>query len=333
MQNNITTIEGGFDRLNLYHVQWHLGNYCNYRCSYCNDALRDGSFKFVPIDIAKKVVTSLADQTEHTKKRVSYTFSGGEPTVYKEFEELLEFIYERGGYSHMISNASRSVAYYKKIAKFLTHGVILTYHSEYAKIDQFIKIANLFKRSLLTVYLPMNTAKWQECVDSYNTLKNAGIRVIPKTVFEDFGNGGKNTITLYTKAQRNFIDQESRVALTPFIDHKNVIQPLMLTPKAYPKSKHSYRVIEIKYDDGTSKLTSPQELIINRQNDFRGMKCNAGIDFLLIGYDGSVFKANCQNEIIGNIYKNAEIEIPKEPIICNIASCWCEGDLLINKFK
>ena len=80
--SDVVKIRGAFERNNLLHVQWHVGNYCNYRCSYCNDDLRDGSHPFVPIDIAKRVVANITSQLEGTSRRAQFTLSGGEPTVY-----------------------------------------------------------------------------------------------------------------------------------------------------------------------------------------------------------------------------------------------------------
>ena len=83
---------GSFDRNGLLHIQWHLGNYCNYRCSYCNDGLRDGSKPFIDIEIAKRFVSSITRQAEERYRQVEFTLSGGEPTVYGELPQLLEHI-------------------------------------------------------------------------------------------------------------------------------------------------------------------------------------------------------------------------------------------------
>lgn len=332
--SRITAINGAFDRFNTLHVQWHIGNYCNYRCTYCKDPLRDGSSPFVPLDIAKRVVDSITSQLEGTNKRAEFTISGGEPTVYKEFDQLLKHMYDRGAYSHVITNGSRSLAYYRKIAPLLTHGAIFTYHSEYAKLDKFIEIVRMFDPRLIMVYIPMNIATWDICVKAYETLTAMGIRAIPKTIFEDFGNGGANVVIMYSKSQREFINNAATATINKAVASaadREVILPLYIPPKAPPKKQLNHRTIEIFRDDGSVQQTTPQNLIINKLNDFRGMSCNAGIDFLLIGYNGDVFKANCQREVIANIYKTPEFTLPKDPITCNVQWCWCEGDIYINK--
>lgn len=334
MTSAIRSIRGGFDRNNVLHVQWHIGNYCNYRCTYCKDPLRDGSNPFVEIDIAKRVVDNITSQLEGTNRRAEFTLSGGEPTVYKELEELLQYMYDKGAYSHIITNGSRSLAYYKRIAPLLTHGAIFTYHSEYAKLDKFTEIVRLFDPRQIMVYIPMNIATWDICVQAYETLTAQGIRAIPKTVFEDFGNGGINKVIMYNKEQRDFIHAAAVKLVNKQIEpatDREIIQALNLEPKAPRKNSLNHRTIEIIKIDGTVEYTTPQNLIINKKNDFRGMKCNAGIDFLLIGYDGSVFRANCQRAVIANIKQTPEFPLPTIPITCNIPLCWCEGDILINK--
>ena len=244
-------------------------------------------------------------------------------------------MYDRGAYSHIITNASRSLNYYKRVAPLLTHGAILTFHSDHAKLDKFLEIAALFNPWLLTVYIPMNRAKWDECVEAYEKLTAMGVRAVPKTVFEEFGNGKANIVVYYTKEQRDFIDAAAWKTVNtpvPVVD-RETIRPLHLSPKVPAKSNGNYRTIEIFRRDGTLSYTTPQSLIINRQNDFRGFQCNVGLDFLLIGYNGDVFRANCQREVLANIKQTPEFKLPDSPITCNVPLCWCEGDILATKFR
>ena len=68
-------IKGTFNRLNRFNVQWQIGNFCNYKCSYCEPKFRDGSSKFIPLDLAKQVINSIVSQKR--EKNVIFNFQGG----------------------------------------------------------------------------------------------------------------------------------------------------------------------------------------------------------------------------------------------------------------
>lgn len=326
---------GPFDRNSLLHIQWHLGNYCNYRCSYCNDGLRDGSRPFIDIEPAKRFVKSVTAQAKARGQRVEFTLSGGEPTVYKDLPELLEYMHEHHAYAHIITNASRSVNYYRRIVPLLSHGALLTFHSDHAQLDKFLEVCELFHPGLLQVYVPMNPAKWDLCVEAFHAVMGRGYRAIAKTVFEGFGQGGTNKVVFYTPEQRRFLQAAQNIKVPQRTAPAQWIAPkTMLILRTPPKTSTPHRFIEIVEEGKVIGLTEPQSLILTKQNDFRGMKCNAGLEFLLVGFDGYVLKANCRpsNEILADLRVNPEFTLPSDPITCDVASCWCEGDLMVNKY-
>lgn len=339
MHPDVSAFTGAFDRFNLLHIQWHIGNYCNYRCSYCNDGLRDGTKPFIDIDKAKAFVTSVTQQAEAAGRQVEFTISGGEPTVYPDLVDLLTHMHACEAFSHVITNGSRSVNYYRKLAAYLTHGAIFTYHVETAKLPHFLEVVQTVDPRLVTVYIPMHVAMWDQCVEAYNALTEIGIRAVPKTIFEDFGSGGLNTMVMYSKEERKFIADAATAGINKSVPPqtgKDYVRPLDLPWMFMPKNlTNPYRTIVVHRKSGGMDFTSPQNLIVHKGNDFRGMKCNAGIEFLLVGFGGAVAIANCRpyGEVIANINVDPCFKLPTEPITCDVKSCWCEGDLLIKKFN
>ena len=61
-------------------------------------------------------------------------------------------------------------------------------------------------------------------------------------------------------------------------------------------------------------------------NNFKNWSCNAGIESLMINWDGEVHRATCRvGGSLGNIY-NDDYTKPSEPIICTRDWCTCAAD-------
>jgi hypothetical protein len=68
-------------------------------------------------------------------------------------------------------------------------------------------------------------------------------------------------------------------------------------------------------------------------NKFKGWTCNAGLESLMINWDGEVHRATCRvGGSIGNIYLKT-FDVPKNPIDCTRDWCTCAADIPITKIK
>jgi len=68
-------------------------------------------------------------------------------------------------------------------------------------------------------------------------------------------------------------------------------------------------------------------------NQFKGWQCNAGLESLMINWDGEVHRATCRvGGSLGNIYQGT-FTIPTSPIICNRDYCTCAADIPLSKLK
>ena len=67
-------------------------------------------------------------------------------------------------------------------------------------------------------------------------------------------------------------------------------------------------------------------------NKFKGWDCNAGIESLMINWDGDVHRATCRvGGSLGNIY-NGTFIVPEDPVICDRNFCTCAADIPLTKF-
>ena len=90
-------------------VNYHITNRCNYDCTYCFgkfEGQHDPS-----IDDAKAVVDNIALYfTENGIANGRINLAGGEPTLYKHLDELIDYIASRGISVSMVTNGSRLCA-------------------------------------------------------------------------------------------------------------------------------------------------------------------------------------------------------------------------------
>lgn len=80
-------------------VNLHLTNRCNYKCSFCYAHFKDS--KNLSKDDLKEILYLLKDYGVH-----KVNFAGGEPFLFKGFEELLIHAKELGLKTSIISNGS-----------------------------------------------------------------------------------------------------------------------------------------------------------------------------------------------------------------------------------
>jgi hypothetical protein len=67
-------------------------------------------------------------------------------------------------------------------------------------------------------------------------------------------------------------------------------------------------------------------------NKFKGWTCNAGIESLMINWDGEVHRATCRvGGSLGNIYQGT-FHIPTEPVTCTRDWCTCSADIPLTKY-
>jgi MoaA/NifB/PqqE/SkfB family radical SAM enzyme len=71
--------------------------------------------------------------------------------------------------------------------------------------------------------------------------------------------------------------------------------------------------------------------IIEHLNKYKDWTCNAGLESLMINWDGDVHRATCRvGGSLGNIYDDSFVA-PNEPVVCDRNFCTCASDIPITK--
>ena len=130
-----------FDR--VLQIEWTLGNTCNYNCSYCLPVLHDNSFPWINLDESIRFIDRLHEHYDAIGiEKYIWKFGGGEPTLYKHFSDLCEYINRKpNNYIIPITNGSRKLNWWKANYKnfFAVHFSI---HPEFCNTKHIVEVCD-----------------------------------------------------------------------------------------------------------------------------------------------------------------------------------------------
>lgn len=274
-------------------VIWSLGNFCPYKCTYCNPYFNDGRD---PYHSLEHINLTLAKIPNNSK----VIFSGGEPTYHPDFEEILDNKPDTFSYG-VISNGARPKSFWERVYKRM-NPIILTFHSEFATLDRFVETALVCKPSMHRINLTMIPWMWDESVIAYETFIKAGLPVSPKPLVKDFGYTSSSLLSEYTPDQVAWIRD---------------------------KNGESGGLNYVKLYDSSGKLikhTNPSAMLSSGETNFRGWECHTPTKTLYITTEGGIYDTSCkQRRLLGTV--STGFELPTAPVICQQDFCWSHSDI------
>ena len=303
-------------------ITWQVNNFCNYRCSYCNEGNWSGTYTNEnKLDVLLDNLQKIIDHYRfagYVNFKVFY--SGGEPTLWKGLIPVSEFLKKSLG-DHVTlginTNLSRKIGWWEK-NYHLFDDVVASYHPEFANKNNYFEIAEFLqdKINYLCLRMMMVEEKFDEMVvlgnEFKSRLKNYNLEWVP----------------LLNEMSIGAVPWEyNDPRITEFLSKNNFETNISIYK---PKSKLSLASIE-KYNDGTTKILNSNRIVAENKNFFKGWRCKVN-EAIFISPSGSMKAASCgQGPMLGNIFSN--FEITSESIICQKDYCHCGTDILITKEK
>jgi MoaA/NifB/PqqE/SkfB family radical SAM enzyme len=281
-------------------VEWNLGKRCNYDCSYCPASIHDNISPHTDIEILKSTVDKLVT----LGKPIRLSFTGGEPTVHPNFEELVNYCKHVGvSWISVTTNGTRKPEWYAN-----------------QRVDQYvfsIHFEHEFKRAIHTATGLKNTSKslvvqlmahHDYMTDVRDAAGYLDVIKVPYTVRRIRWTEGDHDLfddmRYHPDDFKWLIEQEATVKTNTVV---------------WLNDKHA----QLHYH--------ANDIIKNHQNKFKGWSCNAGIESLMINWDGDVHRATCRvGGSLGNIYTDT-FTLPSEPIVCTREWCTCAADIPLTK--
>jgi len=314
----ITRIENNQDP-DLVRIEYMPGNTCNHKCYYCFPGSNEGNIAWPDVDLVKTNLSHLLKCYEQNGKPKSNLYIvGGEPTLWKGLEELCQYLKDNHDIIIEIStNGTRKLNWWKENAKNFDH-VEVSVHREFANLDHLVSVCDtLYEEGVfVNADVLIDPEAYDECLENVEYLKKFAAHkwpIIAKIVHFD----GTHR---YTEEQLKYFEDTIKQYPTKEWFEATTRKPL--------------REVKIYSDEDVITINNDNYLIANKLNNFKGWKCNLGVDFIKIFPDGRI-TGNCQQALFGNLYTPNFIDSYKpiiKPLTCNRDLCVCSEETVIEKY-
>ena len=301
----------------LFSVSWILGRFCNYKCSYCWPYANSSIPDHQSLEVYKNTINQIKTQAkENNFTNFHWSFSGGEPTAYKNLLDLVKHL-EDGitPYQsiHMTTNLSPSKKWWSKWSDatelIQRKSITASYHNEFANEKEFSdKCLHLMGEN---VYVTINQV------------------MVPSQFYE-----------LYERCQR-FADKGINVTLKPQSNESaNAIvdgytnEMIEIMQNGFPQQANEQNVYQIRlYDSDDTAYDFDQAERFNAFgfNQFTNWHCNSGYQSVIIRGNEVKRGYSCSDFRLGTLDKGFNLFGNAMP--CITQRCVSSADSKIPKCK
>jgi len=293
------SVKGRWNHQDTIKIEWNLGKRCNLDCAYCPDYIHDNHSPHTDIEVLKRTVAVL----NALEAPVRLSLTGGEPSVHPRIEELLDAINTSKNITwlSMTTNATRKPSWYAEQQHIVDQYVFsLHFEKDWERHLDNITEFEMLRTNRVLVHIMAHHKHMENVRIAKRDLELIKIPYAIRRIRWTEGNHD-----LFDDMRYHPDDLEWLKNATATIWPNCLIDDLV--------EMHANDIIKLK------------------MNNFKGWTCNAGLESLMINWDGEVYRATCRvGDSLGNIY-NGDFNIPTEPIVCTRNWCTCEADIPLTK--
>ena len=277
-------------------IEWNLGKRCNYDCSYCPSSIHDNTSPHTDIEILKATV----DKLMTLGKPIRLSFTGGEPCVHPKFDELVKYCKHVGiSWISVTTNGTRPYEFY---ASLPVDQYVFSIHFEYD-----------VERILDTILKVVESTK---------------IKVVAQIMAHH--NHMLNVRTVRTMLMNQQVPNTVRRIRWTQGDH-DLFDDMRYHPDDLNWIKEQDATVQGNCVIDSERIIHANDVIKLHLNKFKGWTCTAGLESLMINWDGEVHRATCRvGGSLGNIYESTFV-VPSDPVICTRDWCTCAADIPLSK--
>lgn len=290
-------VAGRWSHQDSIKIEWNLGKRCNYDCTYCPESIHDNSSVHTDIKILKKAIDRLAT----LGKKIRLSFTGGEPTVHPKFEELLTYCRDSGiNWISVTTNGTRKSQWYlQQPVDQWVYSLHFETDDWCRVIETIITVASSWQKSILVNVMAYHL----RMIDVKNATSQLKINNVPLGIRR----------IRWTEGDHDIFD-----------DNRYDPDDLAWISESYSTVKPNVII-----DD--TKLMHSNDVIKLHLNKFNGWTCAAGVESLMINWDGEVHRATCRvGGSLGNIYNDTFVN-PATDVVCSRNWCTCSADIPLTK--
>lgn len=289
---------------NFIKIEWNLGKRCNYDCSYCPSSIHDNSSPHTDINILKATV----DKLMTIGKPIRLSFTGGEPCVHPQFQELVRYCNHVGvSWISVTTNGTLPKEFYDKLP---VHQLVFSLHFEYdwRRVLNTITHVHERRQTDFLVHVMAHQDHMVNVKKATEYLREYGMPCAVRRVRWTEGDHDLFDDMRYHPDDLLWVkEQDATVKANTLITYPGDEEPVV-------QYIHANDIIKL------------------HKNQFKGWTCNIGLESLMINWDGEVHRATCRvGGSLGNIY-NDTFDLPTEPVTCDRNFCTCAADIPITKY-
>jgi len=299
----------------LFNVSWILGRFCNYNCSYCWPYARSDKVDHQNLEVYTRTIDEIKQQGKSNGfNRFHWSFSGGEPTAYKQLNELVKHLDDGQTYQtiHMTTNLSPGSKWWNtwcaNTALLQRRSITASYHDEFAKEQEFGDKCLQLQYELVhvTINQVMVPEKFYELYERMERFHKRGINVTLKPQSNDTASA---VVDGYTD---------------------DMIEKMQT---GFPQFAYGEEVFQVRLNDGEKDYYIDQAERFNAFgfNEFKDWNCNAGYQSVIIRGTEVKRGYSCYDANLGNILTG--FDLFKNPKPCITARCVSSADSKIPKEK
>lgn len=301
----------------LFSVSWILGRFCNYNCSYCWPYARTDKPDHQDIRVYKNTIDEIKRQARQNGfNEFHWSFSGGEPTAYRQLPDLIKHLDEtESSYQsiHMTTNLSPGSKWWGSwctaTEMMQRRSITASFHDEFAREQEFGDkcLQLIYERVHVTVNQVMVPERFYELYDRMERLHSRGINVTLKPQSDPTASG---IVEGYTE---------------------DMIRKMQT---GFPQESHGEEVYQIAlYDSDNTEYLFDQAERFNAFgfNRFQGWGCNSGYQSVIIRGNEVKRSYSCHDAPLGTLTEG--FNLISKPRICVTPSCVSSADSKIPKCK
>ena len=295
----------------LFNISWILGRFCNYKCSYCWPYARSDKMDYQPLDAYKSTIDEIKRQARQNGfTEFHWSFSGGEPTAYKQFPQLIKHLDEtESTYQsiHMTTNLSPSLNWWRNwhntTCLLQRRSITASYHAEFAKEQEFGDKCLQLMHDLVhvTINQVMVPDQFFETLERCERFRKLGINVTLKPQSNDSA----------TAIVEGYTPEMIKIMQDDFEQQEG---------------------FQIRLTDGSQDYYIDQAERFNALgfNSFTNWTCNSGYQSVIIRGNEVKRAYSCKDEPLGTIENFSLFSAPKR---CTTERCVSSADSKIPKCK
>lgn len=300
----------------LFNVSWILGRFCNYKCSYCWPYANTDKPDHFELDVYVNAIDEIKRQArENGFTEFHFSFSGGEPTAYKQFGSVVKHYADdaEAKYQslHLTTNLSPAKKWWNKFLQdtksLQRRSITASYHAEFASEEEFAdKCITLMKGGVfVTINQVMVPDRFEEYYERCRRFADKGINVTLKPQSDPTA----------SRIVDGYTDEQIEILQTNF-----------------PQVNQGQKIIQMYLEDAKGNnygLDQAERMNAFGFNKFKDWTCAAGYQSCVIRGVEVKRAYSCAEEPLGTL--TGGFTLFKAPSKCVTSTCVSSADSKIPK--